>query len=61
MAKITLDIDPKVLAHFRQRLMLRRISGNEVTPMDLAWARVIEALDAGKSEYELKFKRDPEG
>lgn len=60
MARITLDIDDKVLAYFRQRLLLRRISGNEVSPLDMGWARIIEALDEGKPEVELKFKRDPE-
>lgn len=58
--KITLDIDDKVLAYFRQRLFVKRLSGNEISPLDLAWYRVVQAVDAGKTELELKFKLDPE-
>ena len=58
MKRIVLNIDEKVVGDFKNRAMVRAMSG-QGDILGHAWMKVIEAIENGDVEVELKFKREP--
>lgn len=58
MPKIQLDIDDRTFANIRRALFARRLATGLGGLLDAFLAKVVEAVDEGKTEIEIKQKKD---